>query len=842
MSNNNLCYEFGPYQLDPWKRILTRDGEGIALTPKATEILVVLVKHAGQLVEKDELLKEVWPDTFVEEANLSQNVFTLRRALGDDRAEPRYIETVARRGYRFLATVRTVAQAESGASPAEVGAISQSPVVAVLPFFNNTGDPELEYLADGITGNLINNLSRIAQLRVMSRSTVIRYKVNDIDLQHVGKELGVDTFLVGKINAWHGHTNVTVAVEVVNAHTGWQLWGENFDFESRDLLQIEDAITRQLVGTLKLKLSVEDERHVTARYTENAEAYQQYIQGRYHWSRYTRKGIEKAIRRFRNAIELDPNYALAYSAIVDCYLRLATNYLPPEDGSANNLTKAIYLGGRSKLPKDPDSKVKLRFEWDSKSAERELRRANDLKIDYPAAHQWYAAYRTCKQMYEESSASVHNPQKTKLVSKSLETYKIESLQIASLELTSSEQLQVYCAIVREQIDAGNYEAGCKILQPWWSFGNRPKLDGLSPQSCADLLFTVGELAGFVASSVNLPRGQVHAEELLNGSIALFEQLGVYKRAAEARIALALCYYRQGLFDIGRTTLIRVLDDLTDENGELVSLALMRLGGLDRNTGRLKDALDRLTQAIHTAERCGPWLTARCDLEMASIYKDLAIAEDAALHFDHAMHFYLKALHQFEAVGHHRYVAIVKNNVGLLLLGRRSYAEAEFHLLGARKLFEALSDTIRGAQLNETLCRLYIGTKEYERAHDLIEQAIRVFEHADAEAILAEALTTSGIVNSRLGRFSEAKKSFEAACKISERCSDNEGAGLALLTMLEELGGRLDHAEQIQVAKMLKNLLATTQQRSLQARVERFIASHIPSGEQTWVKDLNHREK
>ena len=306
MSNNNLCYEFGPYQLDPCKRILTREGEGIPLTPKATEILLVLVKHAGQLVEKDELLKEVWPDTFVEEANLSQNVFTLRRALGDDRAEPRYIETVARRGYRFLATVRTVTQAEGADSLVE-GVISQSPVVAVLPFLNNTGDPELDYLADGLTGNLINNLSRIAQLRVMSRSTVLRYKVKDIDLQQVGKELGVDTFLVGKINAWHGRSNITVAVEVVNAHTGWQLWGEDCDFESSDLLEIENAMTRQVLGALKLKLSGEDERHVTARYTEHAEAYQEYIQGRCHWIRYTRKGIEKAIRHFRNAIELDPN-------------------------------------------------------------------------------------------------------------------------------------------------------------------------------------------------------------------------------------------------------------------------------------------------------------------------------------------------------------------------------------------------------------------------------------------------------------------------------------------------------------------------------------------------------
>src|SRR5215813_1909044 len=190
-NNNNQCYEFGPYQLDPSKRILKREGEGIPLTPKATEILIVLVKHAGQLVEKDELLKEVWPDTFVEEANLSQNIFTLRRALGDDRTGPKYIETVARRGYRFLAAVRTVGQAGSVVGSLTTG-VAQSPVVAVLPFLNNTSDPGLEYLADGITSNLINILSRITQLRVMSRSTVVRYTHKEVEPQEIGRHLGVN--------------------------------------------------------------------------------------------------------------------------------------------------------------------------------------------------------------------------------------------------------------------------------------------------------------------------------------------------------------------------------------------------------------------------------------------------------------------------------------------------------------------------------------------------------------------------------------------------------------------------------------------------------------------------
>ena len=150
-----------------------------------------------------------------------------------------------------------------------------------------------------------------------------------MDPQTAGKELGASAVLVGKISAQR--SGFVVGVELVDVATGWQLWGENFDSESKDLLEIQSVITRQVLATLKLELTGAEEKRVTARYTENAEAYQAYLEGRYHWSRYTKKGIEKAIKHFRHAIELDPNYALAYAGIVDCYLRLATNYLPPED-------------------------------------------------------------------------------------------------------------------------------------------------------------------------------------------------------------------------------------------------------------------------------------------------------------------------------------------------------------------------------------------------------------------------------------------------------------------------------------------------------------------------------
>jgi DNA-binding winged helix-turn-helix (wHTH) protein len=204
---NHSCYEFGPYRLNLAQRLLTRDGAIIPLTPKATDILALLVMSAGRVVEKDDLLKEVWADTFVEDANLAQNIFTLRRALGDERAGPKYIETVPRHGYRFIASVKACNGDEQNALEADAEPSANDDnappriVVAVLPFINATDDDSLEYLAEGVTDNIINHLSRVSALRVMSRSAVFRHKRNEFDPQVLGKELGASAVLVGTISA-----------------------------------------------------------------------------------------------------------------------------------------------------------------------------------------------------------------------------------------------------------------------------------------------------------------------------------------------------------------------------------------------------------------------------------------------------------------------------------------------------------------------------------------------------------------------------------------------------------------------------------------------------------------
>ena len=801
-------------------RILTRAGETISLTLKATEILMLLVRNAGQLVEKDELLKEVWPDTFVEEANLSQNVFRLRRALGDERAVPKYIETVPRRGYRFIAPVRTTGGDGTSASET-LDTVPQTPVIAVLPFSNTTGDPSLEYLAEGITDNIINNLSRVSTLRVMSRSAVFRYKSKDTDAPNIGKELGATAAVVGTLNSLTA--GLAVAVELIDTTTGWQLWGELLDFSSKNILEIQETIVQRILVALKLPLTGDKAKRVTARYTQNAQSYRCYHEGRYHWIRYTRKGIEKAIGHFRQAIELDPKYALAYAGIIDCYLRLATNYLPPEDNLPRGSTNETQTGeGYELSSNDSDPRMQLRFEWDWKGAERELTRANDSKADYPAAHQWYAAFRTSKQLYKHSLFPRTPENLSKFDSNNYALRDTLPQEIPSVELTVNERLQVYCAIVREQNDIGNYDAACLILKPWWSFGDWPKVDGLTPLSCADLLFTAGELASSVASTEQLPHGQKQSEELLNGSIALFEQLGFRRRAAEARIELAFCYYRQGLFNTARATLVRVLAELGGENSHIRSLALIRLATLERHAGRLSEALAILMEAQTIGELCGPWATSRCHLELASTYKHLGISEEAPEYFEKAHNFYVKALYEFEAVGNHRLAAIAENNLGYLMFAVRNLAAAESHLFRAHRTFATFGDRIRCAQVDDSLAQLYFAQERYEEAGKAIERAVQVMEIGDEDVLLAEALTTQGMIYSRLKRASDAKRILGDAHRLAWRCGNVEGAGRPLLILIEEMWNVLEREELDNVGNRLEGLLTISQQSLVRERVRRCL--------------------
>ncbi len=411
----NHFYEFGPFKLDRGERILVRNGEPVSLTPKAFDTLLLLVRNSGHVVTKDDLMREVWPETYVEEGNLAQNIFILRKVLGDSR----YIETVPRRGYRFSAGVRDVCIDEIEHAPAAAKQSTRVRVpqgipheqahdsIAVLPFANVSNNANTEYLSDGITESIINMLSQLPQLHVMARSAVFRHKGQEINPQEIGRQLGVRAVLVGRARSLEDR--LIINTELVDVANGWQLWGEQYNREFHDVFEVQEEIARRISESLRIKLSGKDEERLLRRYTENFEAYRAYLRGRYYWGKYTKESLYKAIRCFQQATDLDPGYALAYTGIADSYFRLASSYLPPLEALAKAKAAAMMALEIDELLAEAHASlgiIKMRYDWDWEGAESEFKRAIELKPNYATAHLWYSVYLDSQGRFTEAMSEV----------------------------------------------------------------------------------------------------------------------------------------------------------------------------------------------------------------------------------------------------------------------------------------------------------------------------------------------------------------------------------------------------------------------------------------------------
>ena len=394
--------------------------------------------------------------------------------------------------------------------------------------------------------------------------------------------------------------------------------------------------------------------------------------------------------------------------------------------------------------------------------------------------------------------------------------------IQSPVLSPSEQVLAHCAIAREKLEVGDYEAGCLVLQPWWKLGEWPEQTGLSNAAAAELLLTAGTLSGWVASSEQILGGRKPAEALLSGSIAMFQQLGENVRVAEGRIELACCYYYQGSFDLARATLHRALSAVTQNERELRSVGLIRLAIVERLAGSMHDALLLLDEAAPLLVGSSDWPKGRFHLEFANTLKDIGIAENRQDYLESASDHYRQALSHFTRVKNNRYTAIVQNNHGGLLCSLKRFDEACQHLDIARRLFEMLNDKVRLAQADETLAQVYIASERYDLAELTINQSVDTLESSGEEAFLAEALTTRAIVLCRLGRKHEAKPSFERAQRVAERCGDREGAGRALLILIEEMCDQLADDERREIGAQANQLLANSQQHATRERLRKCL--------------------
>jgi serine/threonine protein kinase/uncharacterized protein HemY len=283
----------------------------------------------------------------------------------------------------------------SGASSGQTAQTAQViDSIAVLPFENASQDPEAEYLGEGIAETLIYNLSKIQVLRVMARSAVMRYKGRKADPQQVGRELKVRAVLTGRV-LQRGNT-LRIRTELVDVAKGWQLWGERYDRQLADIFAVEEEIAREITEKLRLKLTGEQKEQLVKRYTENAEAYQLYLKGRYYWNRRTAEAFEKAIECFNQTVALDANYALAYAGLADCYdLCSYLGVLQPREAAPKAkwaATTALEIDDTLAEAHTSLGMAAFWFDWDWSGAEREFKRAIELNPNYGVGHYWYGVY------------------------------------------------------------------------------------------------------------------------------------------------------------------------------------------------------------------------------------------------------------------------------------------------------------------------------------------------------------------------------------------------------------------------------------------------------------------
>jgi serine/threonine protein kinase/tetratricopeptide (TPR) repeat protein len=296
----------------------------------------------------------------------------------------------------------------SGIRPQRVSKIINS--LAVLPFKNTSGDPEHEYLSDGITGSLINILATVPKLRVMAQSTVLRYKDREIDPQAVGRELNVRALLTGRMMQSGG--SLRIGTELVDVATGSQLWGAQYDRKPGDIFAVQDEISNEISGKLRLQLTRAEKKRLTRHHTENPEAYQLYLKGRHYWNRWTEEGFYKAIEYFQQAVDKDPAYALAYTGLADSYVLLGWNsYLPPTEVFPKGKAAAATA-----LRLDPDlaeahtslAALLWLHDWQWPEAQSEFKRSLELSPAYPTANHWYAEYLMTMGQPEEAIARMKN--------------------------------------------------------------------------------------------------------------------------------------------------------------------------------------------------------------------------------------------------------------------------------------------------------------------------------------------------------------------------------------------------------------------------------------------------
>ncbi len=448
---------FGVFEVNLRSGELHKHGVRIKLHDQPFQILAMLLEHPGEVVTREQLRQKLWPaDTFVDfDVGLNSAVNKLRDALGDSAEKPRFVETLPRRGYRFITPVESMASAsaqdlavhtEDAASvpggtlpmrhaaaqgpegpgarrPAKlwiaagafaailalfaglnVGGLRQRVFgragaariqsIAVLPLDNLTGDPAQEYFVDGMTEELITDLGKIGELRVISRTSVMRYKGTKKSLQEIARELQVDALVEGTVA--RSGDRVRITANLVQASPERHLWADRFERDLRDVLALQDDVSRAIANGIQIKLTPQEKARLARSQPVNPEAYEAYLRGRHFWNKRNKAATDKAIEYFRQAIRIDPNYAPAYSGLADSYVAMgfgALGGMAPKEAAPKAkeaAIKAVELDDTLAEAHASLAFVKVVVESDFAGAEKQFRRAIELNSGYANSYQWYS--------------------------------------------------------------------------------------------------------------------------------------------------------------------------------------------------------------------------------------------------------------------------------------------------------------------------------------------------------------------------------------------------------------------------------------------------------------------
>jgi TolB-like protein/DNA-binding winged helix-turn-helix (wHTH) protein/Flp pilus assembly protein TadD len=438
-------HRFGVFELDIRSGELRKRGVRVRLQEQPVRVLGMLLKRPGEVVSREEIQKQLWPaDTFVDfDHGLNKAINKIRDALGDSAQSPRFVETVARRGYRFLAEVRVEDAApvprHEATTPSElrehsnletdpaqpkhrspsltwvisglllfaliasvarwrIHSASRSDTVirslAVLPFESLSNDASQDYFADGMTDELISDLGQISALRVISRTSVMGYKHARKPLPQIARELNVDAVVEGTV--LHSGDRVRITAQLIEASVDRHLWSQSYEGELRNTLELQNKVASAIADQIRINLNPQEQAALKKAQVVDPEAYESYLKGRYFWNKRTAEGLKAARAYFDQAIEEDPKYAEAYSGLADTYSLLGDwqyAVMTPREALPKAKAAAIRALELDNALGEAHNSLAFcldAFDWDFDSAGKEFRRAIELNPGYATAHHWYA--------------------------------------------------------------------------------------------------------------------------------------------------------------------------------------------------------------------------------------------------------------------------------------------------------------------------------------------------------------------------------------------------------------------------------------------------------------------